>query len=84
MQLMLTYKKESKKETFEEFWENKSGDFDIDDKTHVLYMMEFISKNLDLDEYALKRLEITIKTELPFFACKRFLAKKWLMENFEY
>lgn len=82
MKLIYTYKKQSNDISFEEFWTETSGDFDKDDGTHVMYLMQEVSRELNLDDYSIKRLETTIKTELPFVASKRHLAKKWLKNNF--
>lgn len=82
MRLIYKYLHEDKSIGFDEFWQDKSGDFDKNDKVHVTYMIELVQKELNLDEYAIKRLESTIKSELPFFAKKRFIAKKWLLDNF--
>lgn len=84
LELTYNYKKESKNQSYDDFWGEMSGDFDKDDKTHVSFMLRYVIKELNLDEYATKRLEATIKTELPFFAQKRLLARKWLLENFNY
>ncbi len=83
MQLLYDYKKESKDLDYDEFWSELSGDFDNKDKSHVKFLLEAVAMELGLDEYSIKRLETAIKTELPFFACKRLLAKKWLIENFQ-
>lgn len=83
MELIYSYKR-SDTQTYEEFWDDLQGDFDNEDETHVSHLMQSVQNELCLDEYALKRLETCIKTELPFFAKKRLLAKKWLMENFIY
>ncbi len=82
MELILDYKQDSSKLSYEEFWAEKSGDFDKEDRTHVGFLIQRVSKALSLDDYAIKRLEVSINTELPFFAYKRMLAYKWLMENF--
>lgn len=67
--------------TYEAFWQNLSGEFDNENKTHVLFMLKYLLDELNLDDYALKRVEATIKTELPLIAQKRHLAKKWLLQN---
>ncbi len=82
MKLLYKYSKTTKDLSFDEFWEEKSGDFDKDDSLHVVYMLKALKQKLNLDEYALKRLESSIKTELPFFASKRLIARKWLENNF--
>ncbi len=84
MELVLEYSKESPNCDSESFWADKMGDFDANNKTHVKFLMQSVSEILKLDEYAIKRLEVTIKTELPFFAKKRLLAKKWLVKHYEY
>lgn len=84
MQLIYEYKKEDKSLSYQEFWQDLSGEFDNENKTHVLFMLKSLFDELNLDDYALKRLEATIKTELPLIAQKRHLAKKWLMQNANY
>lgn len=82
MKLIYKYPHEDKSVEYEQFWLDKSGDFDREDGVHVAYMITYVKDELGLDDYGVKRLEVTIKTELPFFACKRLIAKKWLVENF--
>ncbi len=83
MQLLYNYKKESEDLDFDTFWSELSGDFDNEDKSHVKFLLKAVADELNLDSYSIKRLETVIKTELPFFTCKRLLAKKWLIENFQ-
>lgn len=82
MELMYKYNYEDKSIDYDTFWQDKSGDFNKDDKSHVLYMVMCVKERLSLDEYGVKRLESAIKTELPFFASKRVIARKWLIDNF--
>lgn len=84
MELIYSYEKEDKNLTYEKFWQNLSGDFDNKNKTHVIFMLKSLLSELSLDDYALKRVETTIKTELPVIAQKRHLAKKWLIQNINY
>lgn len=84
MKLRFSYKKSDEQTSYEAFWKEEGGAFDKENKTHVLYLIEAISKELQLDEYGLAKLESTIKTELPFFAKTRRIAKQWLVREFIY
>lgn len=45
-------------------------------------MQEICDKLLISDAYLIKKLEVVLKYDLPFFATTRNLAKKWTLENF--
>lgn len=70
----------------ESFFEEEGNlPFDTHSLVHTKIMMEEIQKALDLqDTYSLKKLEIVLRYELPFFAVNRRLIKNWLMDNFIY
>ena len=57
--------------------------FDADSKTQMQVMMKEVSDKLAIqDEYLIKKLEMMLKYELPFFATNRRLARNWMIENF--
>ncbi len=67
------------------FKENGSEKFDVNSKEQMLLMLQMIANKLNIDDfYSIKRAEITLKYELPFFAINRKLIKKWILENFIY
>lgn len=82
MNLIYNYKTKSQNTSYEQFWQNDKDEFNNNDETHVLYMVKNVKMALNLDEYATKRLEGCIKTELPFFAKTRNITKNWLINNF--
>lgn len=84
MKLRFSYKKSDESLSYEAFWKEQGGAFDKENQTHVFYMIQAISEELKLDEYGLAKLESTIKTELPFFAKTRQIAKNWLIREFIY
>lgn len=65
------------------FKEEGNLPFNTDSKVQMQVMMQEICAKLSLnDEYLLKKLEIMLKYELPFFATNRKLARNWMCENF--
>ena len=64
------------------FEEDGSEPFDKRSSKQMLLMMNRIGADLQLDEYALKRLEVMLRTDLPFFAVNRRLILNWVSENF--
>jgi len=64
------------------FDEENSQPFDKYSAKQMLLMMNRVSENLQLDDYAMKKLEIVLRDELPFFAVNRRLVLKWINENF--
>ena len=67
-----------------EFFE-KNGNlpFDTECKLQMQVMMKEVCDKLHLnDEYLIKKLEMMLKYELPFFATNRRLARNWMVENF--
>jgi len=64
------------------FDEENSQPFDKHSAKQMLLMMNRVSENLQLDDYAMKKLEIVLRDELPFFAVNRRLVLKWINENF--
>ena len=69
---------------------NESTYFDLEgsekfDKTsakQMLMMMNRVSADLRLDTYSMKKLEVVLREELPFFAVNRRLVLNWVNENF--
>ena len=67
------------------YFEEESGEkFDKTSSKQMLLMMNRLSSKLGLDAYALKRLEVTLHEDLPFFAVNRRLVVNWVSENFLY
>ena len=67
------------------YFEEESGEkFDETSSKQMLLMMNRLSYELGLDEYALKRLEVMLHEDLPFFAVNRRLVLNWASENFLY
>jgi hypothetical protein len=67
------------------FEEEGSEKFDITSQTQMLLMLQTISRELQLeDEYSIKKLEVMLHHELPFFAVNRILIKNWVLQNFMY
>lgn len=64
------------------FEEEGNEPFDKCSKKQMLIMMSHLSTLLDLDAYALKRLEVLLHMDLPFFAVTRRLVLNWVKENF--
>lgn len=64
------------------FAEEGSEPFDKHSVKQMLVMMNRIGSELQLDDYALKRLEVMLRTDLPFFAVNRRLILNWISENF--
>lgn len=67
------------------YFEEDSGQkFDETSAKQMLLMMNRLSYELGLDAYALKRLEVMLHEDLPFFAVNRRLVLNWASENFLY
>jgi hypothetical protein len=59
--------------------------FDTYSQKETYIMMCEVSKMLHIfDAYSLKKLEIVLRYELPFFVTNRRLVRNWLMDNFIY
>ncbi|NCD12559.1 MAG: hypothetical protein EOL93_08390 [Epsilonproteobacteria bacterium] len=83
--LQLDYEKDMKQfnpKTY--FKEEGSEKFDGNSSQEMLMMLNQIGEDLHLDDYSLKKLEIFLKTELPFFAVNRRLIREWVQKNFVY
>lgn len=59
-----------------------SEKFDKSSAKQMVMMMNRIAYDLRLDEYSMKKLEIVLRDELPFFAVNRRLVLNWVNENF--
>ena len=65
------------------FEEDGNLPFDTESKTQMQVMMKEVCDKLALqDEYSIKKLEMMLKYELPFFATNRRLARNWMFKNF--
>ena len=64
------------------FEEDASEPFNKRSSKQMLLMMNRLSKELQLDAYAMKRLEVMLREDLPFFAINRRLILNWVVENF--
>ncbi len=64
------------------FEEDASEPFDKRSAKQMLLMMNRLSKELQLDDYSMKRLEVMLREDLPFFAINRRLILNWVAENF--
>lgn len=83
LELEYTCKEKIDKEKF--FEENGSNPFNTNSSEETKYMMKAVSEALNIeDDYRLRKLEITLRYDLPFFATNRRLVKNWLMDNFIY
>jgi hypothetical protein len=67
-----------------EFFEEEGNlPFNTESKKQMQVMMKEVCDKLALqDEYLIKKLEMILKYELPFFATNRRLARNWMIENF--
>ena len=65
---------------------NEEGDepFDTTSKAQTLLMLNTLAYEMQLDTYALKKMEIFLRSELPFFAVTRRLVRQWVTQNFLY
>ncbi|HIP30162.1 MAG TPA: hypothetical protein EYG93_03315 [Sulfurospirillum arcachonense] len=84
MEIQFEYKEVDEKiDTVKFFEEEGNLPFDTDSKTQMQVMMKEVCDKLALqDEYLIKKLEMMLKYELPFFATNRRLARNWMIENF--
>lgn len=70
----------------EQCYFNEEGHQKFNEKSAIqmLIMMNRLSREFGLDSYALKRLEITLHEDLPFYATNRRLVFNWASETFLY
>lgn len=67
------------------FTEEGSEKFINTSKQQILLMLQSIADELNIeDEYGVKKVEVMLKSELPFFAVNRRLVKNWILQNFIY
>lgn len=59
-----------------------SEKFDKMSAKQMLMMMNRVSADLRLDAYSMKKLEVVLREELPFFAVNRRLVLNWVNDNF--
>lgn len=59
-----------------------SEKFEKTSAKQMLMMMNRVSADLRLDAYSMKKLEVVLREELPFFAVNRRLVLNWINENF--
>lgn len=80
----LEYQSQNKECKEDEFFEKEGHlPFDTHSKEETKIMMQEIANALRLEDiYSLKKLETTLRYELPFFATNRRLVRNWLMDNF--
>jgi len=84
MGLQFDYKNADESIDIEKFFEEEGSlVFDTESKAQMKVMMKDICDKLHItDEYLVKKLEMMLKYELPFFATNRRLARDWMLENF--
>ncbi len=84
MTLQFEYEIEDEKLDIEKFFEEEGSlVFNVKSKMQMQVMMQEVCAKLSLtDEYLIKKLELMLKYELPFFATNRRLARNWMVENF--
>ncbi len=67
------------------FTEEGSEKFIDTSKKQMLLMLQTITDALNItDEYGVKKVEVMLKSELPFFAVNRRIIKNWILQNFIY
>lgn len=59
-----------------------SEKFDKTSAKQMLMMMNRVAADLRLDAYSMKKLEVVLREELPFFAVNRRLVLNWVNDNF--
>jgi hypothetical protein len=74
----------NEKINYEKYFEEEGNlPFNPESKNQMKVMMKEISDKLQLkDEYLIKKLEMMLKYELPFFTTNRRLVRNWMKENF--
>lgn len=83
--LQLDYQKdENSYDALSYFEEEGNLAFNSNSDLEMVMMMQRIGEEMGLDEYSLKKLEIFLRTELPFFAVTRRLVLQWVTKNFLY
>ncbi|MDD2383835.1 MAG: hypothetical protein PHN18_06550 [Sulfurospirillaceae bacterium] len=83
----LQFKYETDTQAYDEkryFEDEGNQKFDETSNRQMIIMMNRLSYELGLDTYALKRLEVMLHEDLPFFAVNRRLVLNWASENFLY
>jgi hypothetical protein len=82
--MQFEYTLEDEKINEEKYFEEDGNlPFDTESKVQMQVMIKEVCDKLQLkDEYLIKKLEMMLKYELPFFATNRRLARNWIVENF--
>lgn len=67
------------------YFEEESGEkFDKTSAKQMVVMINRLSYDLGLDDYGIKRLEVVLREDLPFFTVNRRLVLNWCRDNFIY
>jgi len=84
MTLQFDYEIENEQLNIEKFFlEEGHLPFNPKSKTQMKAMMQEVCAKLSItDEYLVKKLEVVLRYDLPFFATTRNLARNWIVENF--
>ncbi len=84
--LQFNYTLEDEDVTMSKFFEEEGTlPFNTNSKIQMQMMMEEVCHTLALiDDYSIKKLEMMLKYELPFFTVNRRLVRNWVIENFIY
>lgn len=84
MELQFDYKNSDESIDIEKFFQEEGTlAFDTESKIQMKVMIKEICDRLQItDEYLIKKLEMMLKYELPFFATNRRLARDWMVQNF--
>jgi hypothetical protein len=56
--------------------------FDPKDDDQVKDIIKVMKGKMELDDYALMKLEVVIKNEMPFYVVTKKLALDWILKNF--
>lgn len=83
--LQLDYTEDTNEYHASTYFEERGNEpFDAMSAKQMCLMLQAIGETMLLDEYSLKKLEIFLRTELPFFAVTRRLVFQWVTKNFVY
>jgi len=84
MTLQFDYEIENEQFDIKKFFDEEGHlPFNPNSKIQMKVMMEEVCDKLTItDEYLVKKLEVVLKYDLPFFATTRNLARNWVVENF--
>ena len=84
--LQLDYDEDATSHSAQSYFDDELGHQPFNNRSaeEMRIMLQTIGKDLSLDEYSLKKLEIFLRTELPFFAVTRRLVRQCVNQNFVY